>query len=321
MEEHSAQPKAWRDHPLFQRLRDLSVLPLDTARRFLQHDGMMRASAISFSSLFALFPFLIFLTALAGAVGNSTQALNFVSLSLANLPDEVAETLRPVISEVVGGDKGGILTLSMLATLWTAGSGVEALRDALNSAYDVEQLRSFWLRRLQGAIIVITAALVILFTMSGFVFLPLLWDPLTSWLDIRDASFAAISTVQGLFAVLLVLTGVTLLYRFLPNVPQRLAEVVPGMLLAGLLWFALLFGFSWYLSSFGRFAVVYGSLGGIVITLLFFYLSAATLILGAEFNAALRIRRLARHSALAAGEQAAVRNTDTPQPPNQQPDQ
>lgn len=267
---------------------------------------MVRASAISFSSLFALFPFLIFLTALAGTIGNSTEALNFVSLSLANLPYEVAETLRPVISEVVGGDKGGILTLSMLVTLWTAGSGVESLRDALNSAYDVEAPRSFLLRRLQGAVIVIVAALVILFTMSGFVFLPLLWEPLTNWLDIRNANLRAITTVQGGIAVLLVLTGVTLIYRFLPNVPQRLAEVVPGMLLAGLLWFALLFGFSWYLSSFGRFAVVYGSLGGIVITLLFFYLSAATLILGAEFNAALRIRRLARHNALAAQAQEAA---------------
>lgn len=297
---------AWRDHPVLRRLGELSVLPLDTARRFLQHDGMVRASAISFSSLFALFPFLIFLTALAGTIGNSTEALNFVSLSLANLPYEVAETLRPVISEVVGGDKGGILTLSMLVTLWTAGSGVESLRDALNSAYDVEAPRSFLLRRLQGAVIVIVAALVILFTMSGFVFLPLLWEPLTNWLDIRNANLRAITTVQGGIAVLLVLTGVTLIYRFLPNVPQRLAEVVPGMLLAGLLWFALLFGFSWYLSSFGRFAVVYGSLGGIVITLLFFYLSAATLILGAEFNAALRIRRLARHNALAAEAQEAA---------------
>lgn len=288
----------------------MSALPVDTARRFLQHDGMVRASAISFSSLFALFPFLIFLTALAGALGNNAEALNFVSLSLANLPDEVADTLRPVIFEVVGGSKGGILTLSMLATLWTAGSGVEALRDALNSAYDVEQPRAFWLRRLQGAVIVILAAVVILFTMSGFVFLPLLWEPLTDWLEIRDASWRAIGTVQGGIAVLMVLTGVTLLYRFLPNVPQRLAEVVPGMLLAGLLWFALLFGFSWYLSSFGRFAVVYGSLGGIVITLLFFYLSAATLILGAEFNAALRIRRLARHTAMAGGALAAEAETE-----------
>lgn len=267
---------------------------------------MVRASAISFSSLFALFPFLIFLTAVAGALGNNAEALNFVSLSLANLPSEVADTLRPVISEVVGGNKGGILTLSMLATLWTAGSGVEALRDALNSAYDVEAPRSFLLRRLQGAIIVIAAALVILFTMSGVVFLPLLWEPLTSWLDLRDVSLFAVGTVQGVVAILLVLTGVTLLYRFLPNVPQRFADVVPGMLLAGLLWFALLFGFSWYLSSFGRFAVVYGSLGGIVITLLFFYLSAATLILGAELNAAIRIRRLARHSAMQVGALAAA---------------
>lgn len=294
------QRVAWRDHPALQWLGTLAILPADTTRRFLQHDGMVRASAIAFSSLFALFPFLIFLTALAGIAGNSTEALNFVSLSLANLPGEVADTLRPVIGEVVGGNKGGILTLSMLATLWTAGSGVEALRDALNKAYDVEKPRAFWLRRVQGAVIVILAALVILFAMSGFVFLPLVWEPLTDWLDIRDANLRAITTAQGGIAVVMVLTGVTLLYRFLPNVPQRLAEVVPGMLLAGLLWFALLFGFSWYLSSFGRFAVVYGSLGGIVITLLFFYLSAATLILGAEFNAALRIRRLARHSAMAA---------------------
>ena len=304
---------AWRDHPAARRLGDLSILPLDTARRFLRHDGMVWASAISFSGLFALFPFLIFLTALAGTFGNSTEALNFVSLSLARLPVEVADTLRPVISEVVGGGKGGILTLSMLATLWTAGSGVEALRDALNKAYDVEQPRSFWLRRLQGAIIVIAAALVILFTMSGTVFLPLLWEPLTAWLDIRDASLRVIGLVQGGVAMLLVLTGITLIYRFLPNVPQRLAGVVPGMLLAGLLWFALLFGFSWYLSSFGRFAVVYGSLGGIVITLLFFYLSAATLILGAEFNAAIRIRRLARQSAVASDSALGGRDANTSQ--------
>lgn len=270
-----------------------------TAIRFVQHEGMTRAGAISFSSLFALFPFLIFLTAVAATLGETQTARDFVDFALQSVPPEVADTLRPAIQQVLTTGEGGVLTFSMLMTLWAASSGVEALRDALNAAYDVETNRHFLMRRLQGTAIVLISSVAVLFVMTSFVFLPLLWEPLTRWLGIAAATVWIVNAVQIALSILIVWVGIALLYRWLPNVRQHFRDVVPGAILSGVTWLAILVIFSWYLRSFGRFTVVYGSLGGIVITLLFFYLSAAALIVGAEFNAARRLNRVAKDTAAA----------------------
>ncbi|MBU2089586.1 MAG: YihY/virulence factor BrkB family protein [Alphaproteobacteria bacterium] len=284
-------------------------LAVNTAKRFLMHEGMTRAGAISFSSLFALFPFLLFLTALAAMVGETAAVCDFVNYAMKILPPDVAGTLQPAIEQVLGASEGGVLTFSMLMTLWAATSGVEALRDALNVAYDVEQQRHFLMRRLQGTLIVLMSSVVILFVMTSFVFLPLLWEPLAQWLHIAEATFWIVNGVQIGLSILLVWAGIALLYRWLPNVPQNFRDVIPGAILSGVLWFAILAVFSWYLRSFGRFTVIYGSLGGIVVTLMFFYLSATSLIIGAEFNAARRLQRVSRETA-----EAAARNTLLPKP-------
>ncbi len=227
------------------------------------------------------------LSNLGAFFGTPDAAAHFVSFALKYLPAEVVATLEPVVAEVLEVRRGGVLTLSLLGTLWVAGSGVEAFRAALNLAHGVSRPRPFWVRRLHDIGLVVASALAIVVVMTAVVFGPLLWRALT-WLFTVPESWHWIWNTARYFAGVVVLVATVLIfYRFLPNARLSLVMVVPGALLASALWLMVATGFSVYLDHLGAYSVTYGSLGGVITTLLFFYISAAVFILGAEFNAVL----------------------------------
>lgn len=238
-------------------------------------------------SLLALFPFLIFLLALAGFLGQTDAAARFVALTLANLPPEVAATLRGPVDEIVGARRGGLLTFGIVAALWSAGSGLEALRTAVNRAYGVSQARPIWLNRLESFLLVVAAALAIILAMLLLVLGPKLWEAVQFLLGLPEAWRQLWLPVQYVGGLATMLGAVCAVYYLLPNIHLRLRWILPGAALAVVFWLVAASAFSLYLANFGRYAVTYGSLGGVVGALLFFYISAAILLFGAELNAAI----------------------------------
>jgi membrane protein len=255
---------------------------------FIDDGGATQAGSIAFTALFALFPFLIFLTTLAGQFGQEEAARRFVDLSLEGLPAEVVSAIRPAIDQVVNVRRTGLMTVSILVAVWTASSGIEALRTALNYAYGIEDSRSWWWLRLQSIVFTVVMSIAILVLMVVVVAGPFIWHFVEELFKV-PASWGWLYTgVRYLLAVLLLYAVVALLYQWLPNRRLRGYEILPGAAVTVVTWLITASLFSLYLQNLGRFSVTYGSLGGIVVTLTFFYLSAAIFIFGAEVNGAWR---------------------------------
>ena len=253
--------------------------------RLTEHDGLMVAGYMAFAAFTSLFPFLIFLAALVSVLGTRETADQIVEGMFLFLPGDVARTLAPAVHEVMAGRRGGLLTFGVLATLWTASSGVEALRDALNRAYEAKDWQPIWWRRLQSMVVVVVGALILFVASLAVILGPVLWR----LLEIFGHSSTEEELVWtiGRYAVgtVVLAAGLVALHRWLPNHHLVTRAVLPGALLTLGLWLLGASLFSLYLGTVADYSGVYGSLGGVVITLFFFYLTAALFIFGAEYNA------------------------------------
>lgn len=258
-------------------------------RHLLLEDGLVVAGYVAFAAVFALFPFLLVLLALAGFFGQGEAAQESIALALDLVPPEVAAVLRPVIAEIRGGAPAGLLGVGILVSLWFASSGMEAIRHVLDRAYGGPFHHNVLLARLQSLVLVVLVAVAILVAMVALVAVPLVRQ-LVEWLSERDVIDPGVYLVlrYGLGLTMLFALTVTL-HLVLPAVPLRLVEVLPGTVLSVLLWALAAELYSAYLASLPQsYSVTYGSLAGIVVTLFFFYISAAIFIFGAQFNGALR---------------------------------
>jgi len=272
---------------MLNKVKNCGLILYTAFKRMLDEDGMMAAGHIAFTAFLSLFPFLIFLAALAGFLSTENDIADIIDLMFKFMPPEVAEAMAPTVTEVISMKPTGLLTFGAIGTLWAASSGVESLRIALNRAYIVRRKRPIWRRRLQSLFFVALAAFLIFFMSLLVLFGPALWQ-----LAERILYFSALQEmvfdVSRYFSALLVLMGaLMILHRFLPHREEPARYLLPGVVFTA---FAFLLGgtaFSAYIANFGNFNVTYGSLGSIMLTLFFFYVTANLFIYGAYLNAAI----------------------------------
>lgn len=269
------------------KLKHIGLVFFTAFKRMIDEDGMMAAGHIAFTAFLSLFPFLIFLAALAGFLSTEDDLENIVAMMFKFMPEEVAKAMTPVVSEVISMKPTGLLTFGFIGTLWAASSGVESLRIALNRAYKVDRKRPLWRRRLQSLFFVTLAAFLVFFMSLMVLFGPallLLAQKIVYFSVLQEIVFNISRYVSALF----VLVGAMLiLHRFLPHIKQQSKYLLPGVLFTAITF--LLGGtlFSAYIVNFGHYNVTYGSLGSIVISLLFFYITANLFIFGAYLNSAI----------------------------------
>ena len=265
------------------------VMPLWHAlRRLLAHDGIEIAGYTAYTVLVSLFPFVIFLCSLAGFLGDAETAQKVISAAFKTLPREVASTLTPIVKEIFKQDQPGLMTVGIFGTLWVTSSGVETLRMGTIRGWEIEETRPIWRRRLTSLLYVAFAGVAVLGASLLVIVAPVVIAKLEHLLFIEDTAFLIVTALLRLvLAFTLIAAMVAVLYRYLPpvTIPWRL--VWPGALLVAGSWILLASLFSFYLSQSGDYTVTYGSLGGVVITLLFMHFSAILFLLGVEFNASL----------------------------------
>jgi membrane protein len=256
--------------------------------------GMTFAGHIAFMTLFSLFPFLIFLTTLAAEFGQTDAAREFIVMTLSAFPEEVSAAIRPAVDQVVNNRRTGLMTVSIVASLWAVSSGIEALREALNKAYGVEEPRSIWFCRIQSLLFTVILSIGIIVVMLVVVIGPVAWSYIAPLFNLHWQWGWFAETARYVIAVGILYLVVALLYRWLPSrhLPRR--EILPGAAVTIVLWMLLASLFSLYLQNLARFSVTYGSLGGIVITLMLCYISGMFFIFGAEINSARRRAAAAR---------------------------
>ncbi|MEO1017215.1 MAG: YihY/virulence factor BrkB family protein [Pseudomonadota bacterium] len=279
--------KVWRQP----QIRAFVDILWPAINHFITDQGVVLAGYIAFTSIFSIFPFLIFLLALAGFLGQGDAASQSIDLALDILPPEVEGVLRPAVNDIRNAPHTTLMTFSIAIALWVASSGLESLRHALNLAFGVTNPPSFWVARLQSMMLTIFSAFLILLAMVAVVAAPVINDVL-AWLaerQVLDRDTNALARYA--IGMLLMMTLSVVLYIALPNLNLAIIEVLPGAIIAVLLWAWSAHLFSIYLRSLGRYSLTYGSLGGIVFTLFFFYISAIIFIFGAQLNASIRRRR------------------------------
>lgn len=255
------------------------------------HGGMDSAGNVAFLSFLAVFPFLIFLTALAAAFQETQAAENFIGWALSNVPQAAAEAIKPIIDDVVSKSSGSLVTLSILGALWVSANAIEALRGALNRVHGISRPRSFLFHRAQGALIVVLAAVAVLIAAIVDIVIPLIIALLPGEIPLPSFVETLIAFGEWLFAPFVVISTTVIMYRFLPDTDHGFGNVLPGALLCYGLWVLLANGFRLYLQNFADYSLIYGSLGGVIVLLLFLYLAASVFLVGAEFNVVLANER------------------------------
>ena len=263
----------------------LRHLVTEMVLNFVNHDMGTYAAALAFGTALALFPFLIFLLGLLGAVGRPDFFDWLLEQASVTLPAAAFGSLEQVVREVRGRGEGGLISLGIGLALWAASAGVRSLMTALNAAYDVAETRPPWKVYPLSVVYTIGIAVLIL-AATGLL---LIGPQAVQWLAGRVGLASTIADIWAWarwpVAVLFLFLAIATIYYVGPNLDQPFVLVTPGSVLTVAVWLAASYGFSFYVSAFGQYGATYGSLGGVAVLLLYLFLSSAVLLLGAALNA------------------------------------
>jgi membrane protein len=257
-------------------------------RNYVMHQSANEAGSLAFSSVLAMFPLLILLSASAGFLGQPGDAAALADRVMDYAPQAVRDAMQPVIKQVLAQRSQALLTIGVVTTLWTASSGMQAIRSALNRAYGIERGLAFWKARIKVTLFTVIAGTAALAAFSSVVIMPYVWQLLEANASGGQDMFWLHNSVRYGSAFLVLIVLYALLYGWLPDIRQRLYTVMPGALVGAALWVAAAATLSYTLRTAGKLALLYGSFAGVVATLVFLYISATTLIFGAEINGVLR---------------------------------
>ncbi|MDP9138110.1 MAG: YihY/virulence factor BrkB family protein [Pseudomonadota bacterium] len=270
---------------------EIAALVREAFHRLIADEAFALAGNIAFRIVFSVFPFLIFLTTLAGFFGNEQLAERIVGFLLGVAPAEIVRPLVPEIRSILTVPRTGLLSISAILTIWSAMGGIDSVRVGLNRAYDTKEDRTVFRLYGQGIVFVIGSAVLLLVIALLIVLAPLLFAFIDAHFPSLKPSFVKFDPLRYPIAIILLIGGVLLCHLFLPARRGAMSEVVPGVLLTVAVWLGLSAAFSYYLVRFNTFASTYASLSGFFAAMFFVYLAAVVLILGGEVNRVIALRR------------------------------
>ena len=259
--------------------------------KFNRDDGWAIASHVALSGLFALFPFLIFATSIAGFLELGSFTDTIVHLIFDYWPKEAGEAIAGEVQSVLTEQRGGILTIGGILTLYFASNSVEALRVALNRSYRVAENRPFWQLRLQSIIFVLIAILVLIAITILLVLLPLGWQIAQKWVPDILPWGQTIWFWRLTIALTILTLSLIAVHVFLPSGKRSLRQVLPGVVFTLFCWMAGSIAFGMYLEQFADYVSTYAGLAGAMIGLIFLYMIGLIFIFGGEINAAAKQMR------------------------------
>jgi membrane protein len=251
-------------------------------------DLFTRAAALSYYFLLALFPLLIFLTSMLGyfaEAGTELRASLFRYLG-SIVPRSASQLVGATVKEITEGAGSGKLSFGLLAALWFASYGMGAIGDALNGAYRVRESRPFWKLRLISLGLTTALAALTVTALALVLYGGEIGEGLARGYDLGGLFKAAWNILQWPIVLGFVLFAFALIYYCAPDLKhQKWYWITPGSLTGVLLWLLVSFCFRLYLRYFDRYSVTYGSLGAVIILLLWFYLTGAAILVGGKVNA------------------------------------
>jgi membrane protein len=252
---------------------------------FYEDNCLGMAAQLAYYFFFALFPALLFLLALASYFPAYVVVDEMFKMAGGVVPPEVLSIITDQIAKVSNGEQGGLLTIGVLTALWSSSSAMTAVIDTLNSAYDVQEGRPWWKVRLTAVALTIGVATFILLAFALILAGPKMAEVIAARTALGPAFEWTWKILQWPLAFSLASIGIALIYYYSPDVEQDWIWLTPGSLFATTLWLAASLGFKYYIANMTTYVETYGAIGGVMVLMLWFYISGLVILLGAELNA------------------------------------
>jgi membrane protein len=257
-----------------------------------EDDIFGRSAQLSYYFLLALFPLLLFITAVLGQFADAGSELRQTLLNLLGsvVPQEAGDLIQETINKVEEGSGGGKISFGILATLWAASNGMTAICQTLNIAYEVEETRPWWKVRLVSLGLTVALAVLILSALTLMLFGGHIADYIAASFSFGQVFTWGWKILQWPVVLLFVLVAFGLIYYLAPDVRERRWHwVSPGTGVAVVLWLVVSFAFRTYLGYFNSYNATYGSLGAVIILMLWFYFTGAAILIGGEVNSEIEL--------------------------------
>lgn len=252
-------------------------------KQFKEDNIPLLGAAQAYYYLLSVFPLLIVAFSVIPYFNISgTEAIEFIHKVL---PNEIASILEDNIISLVETPKGGLLIIGIVGALWSASNAMNAFIKASNEAYEVEETRHFLFVRSIALLLTLGLIISLVIAILLPIFGTLIVDFLKSFFGISASLAFGLNILRWVIAIVVITFILILLYRFAPNKKMPIRHIIPGALTASILWQLISLGFSFYVGNFGNYSATYGSLGGIIILMIWFFLTGMILMIGAEINA------------------------------------
>jgi membrane protein len=247
-----------------------------------------RAAQLSYYFLLALFPLLLFLTSVIGLIMGSGTGLRHSLFNYLGkvLPSSASTLVSTTMFEVSNASGGGKISFGILAALWAASTGMGAISESLNVAYHVKETRPWWKQRLTAVLLTVALGVLIIWALILVLYGGKIADFLASHYGFGEAFVIAWKVLQWPIVLAFLFIGFALIYYWAPDLKdQNWRWVTPGSIVAVVLWLLVSLAFRLYLHYFNSYSKTYGSLGAVIILMLWFYLTGAAILIGGEVNA------------------------------------
>jgi len=262
--------------------------------KLFDDDVFGRAAQLAYYWLFSIFPLLIFLTTLLAFLPMRRNLDQWIGTFGAVLPPEAYTLLNNTFQQIASQQRGGLLSFSILLTLWSSSAGMGAIITSLNKAYDTAPARAWWKERLLAVALTLGLAVFIISALALIFFGESIGAQIATYFGFSSTFEAVWAVAQWPIVIGLTLLGVELIYYFAPNVERgengkRWEWLTPGAVFAVGLWLLISFGLRFYVSRFGHFDATYGALGGVMVLMLWLYLTGVAILVGGEINSVFRL--------------------------------
>ena len=253
-----------------------------------EDDGVTEIGAqLTYYLILAIFPFIIFFLSILQFTPLADA--DILQRLLSPLPGDSKDLFYDLINNIIKGGSVGLLSFGALGSIWASSNGVMAIIKAVNRAFDLEESRPYI--KLKGLSIIFTLGLfvVLIGAFTVLIFGEVIFDAVVA--SYTWPSIVIWKILKVLIPLLFMVLSISLLYKFSPSIKKgvkiKFSESIPGALFASVFWIILSVGFSFYVNNFGNYSKTYGSLGGVIIFLIWLYMSSIVIVLGAEVNATL----------------------------------
>jgi membrane protein len=275
-------------------LRDLSSLLRvqalkATVQEFQRDDALGLAAQLAYYLILALFPFILVLVSLMGTFGSQELASEVLGYFRQVMPQQAYEIIETFTGNIISGEAEApeLFTFGILFTIWAASGAFAALINALNRAYDVQETRPFWKVRVIAILMTLGLSVLILVGVLLLILGPQIGEVIANLFGLGDLFELVWDVARWPAALFFMVLTVALLYYFAPDANQPFRWITPGGLIGVLLWVLASVAFNFYVSNFGSYDKTYGSIGAVIVLLLYLYISSLAILFGATLNATL----------------------------------